>query len=76
MNKSIGYIYTPAGDLDTVTNRDNKSIRFGYENHFLTCIIDGDNNTALTMEYDEEGRVIALVDARWESHRTWYMIRR
>ena len=51
-----------------VTDRDENTTMFVYDNHFLLEIITAINVTILLLEFDTDGRLIAMIDA--QGHRT------
>ena len=63
----IEYGYTSAGDLDWVRDQMDLSTRFAYAHpgaaHYLTQITDARNVPVARNEYDEDGRLIASIDA-------------
>ncbi len=61
-NEAAVYGYTPAGDLDSVTDPNNHETSFDYVDHALTQITDALGNPFQRLEY-EDGRLVAVVDA-------------
>jgi RHS repeat-associated protein len=61
---ALVYAYDGAGDLRTVTDRDRTQTSFSYDNaHFLLEIDRPDKKGPVEMQYDAEGRLIAVVNA-------------
>lgn len=59
-----GYRYNTAGDLVITTDFAGVETRYRYDSqHLLTQIIDARGNIPGTLEYDSEGRLIAIIDA-------------
>ncbi|MAE65599.1 MAG: hypothetical protein CMJ18_15125, partial [Phycisphaeraceae bacterium] len=62
--QQVRYGYDAANDLVTVTDRDDNVTRFVYDgNHRIVEIIDPLGRQAQRSEYDDEGRLIAQIDA-------------
>lgn len=63
----IEYAYDANGDLVSVTDRAQNETTMRYEApgrpHFLTEIIDPLGRTGIRSEYDDQGRLISMVDA-------------
>lgn len=62
---TIAYDYSPAGDLITVTDDDNRTTTFGYYTtpaHYLKDVTDPLGRVGTTYEYDIEGRLVAVID--------------
>ncbi|NLD50014.1 MAG: RHS repeat protein, partial [Clostridiaceae bacterium] len=71
MGNSINYEYDYYGDLVKVTDQEGNITRFTYNSsHGLVDIIDPRGVKAARNEYDDEGRIIAHIDA--EGNRTEY----
>lgn len=68
------YTYTAAGDLESFTDPVASTTRFTYDlvafPHYLTAIDDPGNVQVLRNEYDDDGRLVATIDA--EGHRIEY----
>ena len=63
--KSILYTYSAAGDLISVTDRENNVTQFTYlasKAHYLDSVIDPLGRTGVRAEYGSDGRLSALVD--------------
>jgi RHS repeat-associated protein len=63
---TIGYSYSPAGDLVTVTDQVEQDTSFGYDPripHYLRDIIDARGIRVARNEYDDDGRLVATIDA-------------
>lgn len=72
---SIQYAYSAAGDLVSVIDRVGAETQFTYRTdvpHYLDTIIDPLGRPAAKTEYDEDGRIIALVDAQGNRIETSY----
>ncbi|AXQ31164.1 hypothetical protein D0B54_21885 [Solimonas sp. K1W22B-7] len=62
--KKIQYGYSAQGDLQSVTDRNAQTTRFKYDrSHGLTDLIDPRGITVARQIYDEQGRLIATIDA-------------
>jgi choice-of-anchor A domain-containing protein/RHS repeat-associated protein len=64
--RKVSYSYNANGDLTSVTDLSGNITRFAYQAkqaHYLTDITDPRGVKATRMEYDDEGRLIAIVDA-------------
>ena len=62
--KTIEYSYDVNGNLSVVTDEAGKNTAFKYDrNHYLADIIDSRGVKIARNEYDENGRLIATVDA-------------
>ena len=71
MGNSINYEYDYYGDLVKVTDQEGHVTRFTYNsNHGLIDIIDPRGVKAVRNEYDDDGRIIAHIDA--EGNRIEY----
>ncbi len=58
----VRYGYNAAGDLDTVTDESGAVTRYRYDRrHNLVQIIDPSGRTPARQEYDESGRLVAMV---------------
>ncbi|MBJ7471704.1 MAG: DUF11 domain-containing protein, partial [Solirubrobacteraceae bacterium] len=58
------YEYSPAGDLITVTDSLENSVRFEYDgDHNITRTIDPSGRPMRTIEYDAAGRISRITDA-------------
>jgi len=65
----ITYQYDDRGDLVSVTNQAGSVTRFAYDqHHYLLEIIDPNGNSLARNIYDDQGRLIASIDA--QGHRT------
>jgi uncharacterized repeat protein (TIGR01451 family) len=61
---SVTYTYTPAGDLDTVSDRRGKITTLAYDGeHRLSSIDDPDPGFFRQLDYDESGRLVSITDA-------------
>lgn len=61
---TITYEYDSRGDLVSVTNKSGSTIKYTYDNnHNLSGIIDPTGAAVARNEYDQEGRLIATIDA-------------
>lgn len=67
MGGRVTYTYDAAGDLVAVTDREQNVTRFVYNepsrDHFLTDVIDPLGRTGIRGEYDDQGRLIKMIDA-------------
>lgn len=65
--KRISYKYSANGDLVSVTDREGNVTLFVYNlagrPHYLTQVIDPRGRTGVRGEYDDQGRLVKLVDA-------------
>jgi RHS repeat-associated protein len=64
--KAIKYSYDAKGDLIGISDRTNYTTEFEYENprpHYLTEVIDPLGRSAVRTEYDDQGRMVRLIDA-------------
>ncbi len=62
--KTIKYTYGSNGDLSVVTDKAGETTTFKYDrNHYLTDIIDSRGIKVARNEYDDNGRLIATIDA-------------
>ena len=73
--QTIDYTYTPAGDLDAVSDQVQAQTHFGYVAdprwpHYLQDIIDARGVRVSRNEYDDDGRLRATIDA--QGHRIEY----
>lgn len=71
--RRIEYSYTLEGDLDQLTDFSGDVTEFEYLAripHYLDEVIDPNGVSATRMEYDDDGRLIAIVDA--EGNRIEY----
>src|SRR5262249_32723220 len=64
--KKILYGHSAAGDLVSVTDRDNNPpTQFFYEQpgraHFLTKVIDPLGHNGVRTEYDDQGRLVSMI---------------
>ncbi len=58
------YDYSAAGDLVAHTDREGHTTTFAYDDgHYLTEIVDPLGRQAGRMEYDDQGRLVATIDA-------------
>ncbi len=58
------YQYSAVGDLVAHTDREGNRTTFGYDDgHYLTEIVDPLGRRGARMEYDDQGRLIATIDA-------------
>ncbi|MEX2214855.1 MAG: putative Ig domain-containing protein [Phycisphaeraceae bacterium] len=63
--KRVEYEYSAAGDLIAVTDREDNVTRFLYSDqrpHFLEEVIDPLGRTGVRSEYNDDGRLIRLID--------------
>ena len=67
MGDKVKYQYDANGDLVAVTDRDGNVTQFVYNQpgrpHFLTQVIDPLGRQGVRTEYDDQGRLITLIDA-------------
>ena len=71
----IFYGYDAAGDLVSVTDRDNNVTTMAYSAalpHFLTTITDGMGNAVLNVQYDASGRITQITNATGQSDSLSY----
>lgn len=73
--RQLHYAYTPQGDLEAMRDQLNQSTRYAYLNnvrypHYLQDIFDPRGVRAIRNEYNDEGRLVATVDA--DGERTVY----
>ncbi len=69
--KTITYEYDKAGDLVSVTDAADRTVTFTYDKqHNLASITDPSGVAVARNEYDENGRLVATIDA--EGNRTEY----
>lgn len=62
--KTVKYSYSSNGDLTSVTDKAGETTTFKYDrNHYLTEIIDSRGIKVARNEYDDNGRLIATIDA-------------
>ncbi len=62
--KAIEYSYDGSGNLSFVTDESGEKTTFEYDrNHYLTDIINSNGVKIARNEYDDDGRLIATVDA-------------
>ncbi len=62
--KTIEYSYDESGNLSVVTDEAGEKTTFEYDrNHYLTDIINSNGVKIARNEYDDDGRLIATVDA-------------
>jgi RHS repeat-associated protein len=70
----LTYTYTAGGDLESVSDASDEVTRYTYGlaafPHYLTSIVDPRNIAVLRNEYDEDGRLLATIDA--DGHRIEY----
>ncbi|MEM7130086.1 MAG: RHS repeat-associated core domain-containing protein [Chloroflexota bacterium] len=60
---TLSYEYDAAGDLVRMTNRTNDATEYEYvNNHYLSKIVNALGISAARLEYDNDGRLIAVVD--------------
>jgi large repetitive protein len=69
MGKAVVYDYdATTGDLLKVTDRDQQPTTFKYEKsdrpHYLTTILDPLNRQAVRTDYDDQGRLKQMIDAK------------
>ena len=66
-DNQVRYEYDAAGDLVSVTDVENNRTQFVYDEpsrpHFLTEVIDPLGRTGVRTEYDDQGRLVTLIDA-------------
>jgi len=68
MNNNIDYTYDANGDLTGVTDQEEYTTTFAYnEDHFCTDITDTRGIRAARQLYDDDGRMIAMVDAEGDT---------
>ncbi len=66
MKKRIEYEYDANGDLVAVRDREGNETKFDYNDsleHYLEEIIDPLGRTGARSEYDEQGRLVKIIDA-------------
>jgi RHS repeat-associated protein len=66
MGNQVHYAYDAKGDLVSVTDRQGNVTQFVYaapRPHYLTSIIDPLGRTGVRTEYDDQGRLIQMIDA-------------
>ncbi|MBQ0012754.1 MAG: hypothetical protein KBT07_08620, partial [Clostridiales bacterium] len=61
--QSVHYSYDANGDLKEVENHAGATTSFAYTNHYLEEIVDPRGVRVARNEYDENGRLVATVDA-------------
>lgn len=62
--KTVQYTYSSNGDLSSVTDKAGETTTFKYDRyHYLTDIIDSRGIKVARNEYDDNGRLIATIDA-------------
>ncbi len=64
--RRVEYTYTVFGDLETVTDLSGNTTEFSYlwrQPHYLDEVTDPRGVSATRMEYDEDGRLLAVIDA-------------
>ena len=70
----VSYVYTASGDLDLVRDPVDQTTRYTYGlasfPHYLTEIADPRGVRAVRNEYDDDGRLVATIDA--DGHRIAY----
>ena len=62
----ITYQYDVSGDLVSVTDREGAVTQFVYHEshrHYLTDVVDPLGRTGARSEYDEQGRLVRIIDA-------------
>lgn len=62
----IVYAYDVHGDLVSVSDREGNTTRFSYDKkvpHYLAQIIDPLGRTGARSEYDDQGRLVKIIDA-------------
>lgn len=63
----ISYTYTAAGDLEAMVDQIDQVTRFAYQfariPHYLTEVVDPRGVRAVRNEYDDDGRLVATIDA-------------
>ena len=67
---AVRYAYDADGDLVSVTDRLGNVTRFKYEAprpHYLTEVIDPLGRTGVRSEYDDQGRMVTMLDAAGNS---------
>jgi large repetitive protein len=72
---SIVYRYDAAGDLVSVTDRDDNVTTMAYNAalpHFLTQITDAMGNSVLNMQYSASGRITSITNATGQSDSLSY----
>ena len=60
---TTSYTYTPDGDLDVVTDPNGRDTSYAYTEHALIRIVDPLGNAFQRLEYNDDGRLVAVVDA-------------
>ena len=70
--ETIDYRYTASGDLEAMIDQEQEETRFTYEAnprypHYLRDIVDPRGIRVSRNEYDEDGRLVATIDA--DGHR-------
>jgi len=66
--RSTRYTYDALGNLSTFTGLDGQTITYRYydavkgREHYIRSILDAEGNEALTLQYDDFGRVVGLAD--------------
>ncbi|HEX8581696.1 MAG TPA: hypothetical protein VF640_05190, partial [Acidimicrobiales bacterium] len=65
---TVGYTYDAAGDLVRVVDQNGDPATFGYAPGHLLTSIDAGGRPYRTLEYDDDGRLAAVVDG--EGNRT------
>ncbi|MEM7474531.1 MAG: putative Ig domain-containing protein [Planctomycetota bacterium] len=73
--KTIDYTYTPLGDLESVTDQISQRTSMTYLSeplHYLESITDPRGNRALSLGYDEQGRLTGQGDALGNSTTQTY----
>ena len=63
----VEYRYDTAGDLVAAIDREGNSTTFVYDepsrSHFLTAVVDPLGRTGVRSEYDDQGRLVKMIDA-------------
>ncbi len=63
----VEYAYDVNGDLVAVTDREDNITRLLYDEptrpHYLTEIVDPLGRTGIRSQYDDQGRLIRMIDA-------------
>jgi RHS repeat-associated protein len=71
--QKVRYRYDARGDLVSVTDREGNETRFVYAElrraHYLTEVIDPLGRSGVRSEYDEQGRLVTLIDADGQAVR-------
>jgi len=75
MGKQIKYEYDSKGDLIKVTDRENNTTQFKYNNdqpHYLDEIIDPLGRTGIKNEYDQNGRLTKVFNGEGKAVQLEY----